>query len=240
MPAPIDRPPRPANAAGARHANPLPKVAPRPHLPIDWPVSRTVALWPPVPPPVADFAAVMGARKSLRRILRSSLRETVNFLAFACAPRSTWGNNNKRSSRPSHSAGALHPVEVLLVAGPRRDRVFRVDPLRNVLQSLQTPWAAPLRSLDASLSAMLPEARCDYLVLLADPAVTDACYFDPQSLMWRDAGALMQTLHFCATAYRLAFCPAGITGTEVAEATFGAGSRLIGAGVAVVGRQDER
>jgi len=86
---------------------------------------------------------------------------------------------------------------------------------------------------------MLPDARCDYLVLLADPAVTDSCYFDPQNLMWRDAGALMQTLHFCATAYRLAFCPAGITGAEIAASIFGSGSRLIGAGVAVVGRQVE-
>jgi hypothetical protein len=86
---------------------------------------------------------------------------------------------------------------------------------------------------------MLPDALCDYLVLLGDPAVTESRYSDSRSLLWRDAGALMQTLHLCATAYRLAFCPAGISGGEIASAIFGTGTRLIGAGVAVVGRTDQ-
>jgi hypothetical protein len=219
--------------------DPLRRPRPLAFRRIDWPVSRTMVLPPPVPPPITDFATVIAARNSSRHIRRTSLRETANFLAFACAVRSTWGLDSARSSRPAHSAGALHPVEVLLVAGARRDRVFRIDPLLNAIQSLRTRWTPPLKSLDAKLAAMLPHARSDYLVFLADPAVTDSCYLDPESLIWRDAGALMQTLHFCATAYRLAFCPAGITGAELAAATFGADSRLIGAGVAVVGRQDE-
>jgi hypothetical protein len=219
--------------------DPLPRQTPLAFRRIDWPVSRTVVLPPPVPPPINDFATVMAARYSSRRIRRTSLRETANFLAFACAVKSTWGVDSLRSSRPAHSAGALHPVEVLLVAGGRRDRVFRINPLLNAIQSLRTQWTPPLKSLDAKLAVMLPHARSDYLVLLADPAVTDSYYFDPQSLIWRDAGALMQTLHFCATAYRLALCPAGITGTELAAAIFGADSRLIGAGVAVIGRQAE-
>ena len=239
MPELIDGASGPPSGTNATPDDPVPRRTPLPLRRIDWPFSRSIVLPSPVPPPISDFASVIAARNSSRHIRRSSLREIANFLAFACAVRSTWGIDSARSSRPAHSAGALHPVEVLLVAGARRDRVFKIDPSLNALQSLHIRWTPPLKSLDAKLAAMLPHARCDYLVLLADPAVTDSHYSDPQSLIWRDAGALMQTLHFCATAYRLAFCPAGITGAELAAAIFGAGSRLIGVGVTVIGRQDE-
>lgn len=239
MPGPTEAVPGPEKGANPVPDDPLPRTTPLPFRQMDWPVSRIVRLRPPVPPPSADFAAVIEKRRSARRIRRAALRETANYLAFACSPRATWGLNTVRSSRPSHSAGALHPVEVLLVAGGHRDRVFRLDPSQNALQSLRILHTPSLKSLDAKLTAMLPDALCDYLVLLGDPAVTKSQYSEPQSLLWRDAGALMQTLHLCATAYRLAFCPAGISGTELASATFGAGTRLIGAGVAVVGRPDQ-
>ena len=239
MPEPTDGPPEEERSAITKPNDPLPRQTPLPFRRIEWPVSRSMVLPAPVPPPMTDFASVIAARQSSRHIRRSSLRETANFLAFACAVRSTWGTDSERSSRPAHSAGALHPVEVLLVAGARRERIFRIDPSLGVLQSLYIECIPSLRSLSAKLAAMLPDAHCDYLVLLADPALTGSWYFDPESLIWRDAGALMQTLHICATAYRLAFCPAGITGAELAAAIFGDGSRMIGAGVAVVGRPDQ-
>lgn len=93
-----------------------------------------------------------------------------------------------------------------------------------------------LAALCGKLGEIFPEADCDYLVLLADFALAEAHYERSQSLIWRDAGALMQTLHCCATAYRLAFCPAGILGFELAEVLFGPASRVAGVGVAAVGR----
>lgn len=71
--------------------------------------------------------------------------------------------------------------------------------------------------------------------LLGDVARVTAVYENSLSLLWRDAGALLQTLFLSATAFRLAFCPLALLGREIAEA-LGLEGRLIGAGSAVIGR----
>jgi hypothetical protein len=40
----------------------------------------------------------------------------------------------------------------------------------------------------------------------------------PQSLLWRDAGALSQTLNLTATAYGQAFCALGVLGEQALQA----------------------
>jgi hypothetical protein len=89
-------------------------------------------------------------------------------------------------------------------------------------------------SLQKRLKTMFPQAQGDILILVADNTLTASQYENSEPLIWRDAGALMQTLHICATAFRLNFCPAGISGSELI-APYGE-SGLMAAGVAVVGR----
>lgn len=215
--------------------DPKPRSKPFPYLPAKWPVRRTWQATRPVPPPAADFAAILRARQSVRSISRAPLRETVNFLMYAHERRYTWGVNPRRFSGPSHSAGALHPLELLLIAGPLRNRVFRIDPAKSSIQSLVIANIDPLRALDKKLMEIFPNAESDYIVLLADQLLTASQYSSARTLIWRDAGALMQTLHFCATAFRVAFCPAGIGGSELRDALFAPNDRFEGVGVAVLG-----
>lgn len=141
-----------------------------------------------------------------------------------------------RTHRPMHSAGGLHPVEIALVTGNRRHRIFRLNANEAVLELLYSDQPETLSKLDAKISEVFPHAECDYLVMVADSTALDAFYTNAESLLWRDAGALMATLHLCATAYRLAFCPAGILGRELIQALFGVDTRVRALGAAAIGR----
>lgn len=204
--------------------------------PLEWPVARRIGLPNLVPPQPGPFAEIVATRRSSRSIRRAPLREIVNFISFSTNARFQRRTPSSRASRPAHSAGGLHPVDVILVSGIGRRRVYRFDAEHGMLERLHVSEEVRLQELNVRMAKLFPDADCDYLVLLADRALVEANYTWPDTLVWRDAGALMQTLHFCASAYRLAFCPGGILGWELARALFGEDSRVLAVGVAVVGR----
>lgn len=218
-------------------ADPIPRPKPLAVMPIHWPVVRRIALPRLVPPTAANFSEIVAERRSQRSIERAPLREVVNCLFFATSPSFKWSAAGQlRAQRPAHSAGGLHPVEIALVTGSRRRRIFRLDANQTVLELLHSDQPVALSKLDAKITEVFPHSECDYLVMLADSTAIDAFYTNAESLLWRDAGALMATLHLCATAYRLAFCPAGVLGLELIHALFGSDPRVRALGAAVIGR----
>jgi Nitroreductase family len=165
------------------------------------------------------------------------LREILNIVAFATRPRFVLaGDALKRTRRPAPSAGALHPLDIVLVDWRGAPRLMRYDSLSHQLELL-IPIESPnhLDKLARATEEILPQARGTAIVLLGDVARVAATYENCDTLFWRDAGALLQTLFLTATAFRLAFCPLGILGQDVAGA-LGLARRLTAAGVALIGR----
>lgn len=112
---------------------------------------------------------------------------------------------------------------------------MRYAPLRHELELLSVPEEQRAQDFIDAIRSLLPLARGTALVFLADLSRVASVYENPESLLWRDAGALLQTLFLSAIAFRLAFCPLGIRGFEVAEA-LGLRDRTIAAGVCLIGR----
>lgn len=54
-----------------------------------------------------------------------------------------------------------------------------------------------------------------------------SAYADSETLVWRDAGAMLQTLALVAELFGLGFCPLGILGSEVVSALPSGGSFLL-------------
>jgi len=160
--------------------------------------------------------------------------DIVNVLAFAMRPRFAKDDQFGRTKRPAMSAGALHPISVLII--PNRDdrRVFHYNSKEHCLESLQADESCVGQWLD-QCELVLPEADGSYLVFVADITVTGTVYERPESLIWRDAGALLQTIAIASTAFQLLFCPLGLLGSEIA-AIFADPRRLVSAGAAVVGQ----
>ena len=215
--------------------NPRPRALPDLKLPrAKWPVTRVLDCGDIVSPLEQSFVNTLEARRSHRVMSRAPLREVVNAIAFGVRPRETIETDAVgRSLRPSPSAGAIHPVDVLLVQGP--SRVFRYAPLEHQLQVLNVPRIGHLNAFIEDCRQILPEASGTAIVLVGEMSRVAAVYRRPESLLWRDAGALLQTLALVATAYRLAFCPLGILGTPVVRA-IGLSEQISGVGVALIGR----
>ncbi len=113
---------------------------------------------------------------------------------------------------------------------------MRYDTWEHRLELLIVGNTQALGDLAQKCLEILPNTRGTALVLLGDLSTVGAVYENPTSLFWRDAGALLQTLALTATAYRLAFCPLGILGGEVASSIGLDKEHSLSAGVAMIGR----
>lgn len=165
------------------------------------------------------------------------LRTIVNAVAYATLSRSirVSAEGVQQAQRPSASAGALHPVDVVLVPLRRKPRAFRYNPWKHELEQLHLAEPDAIAAFVRSCREVLPGANGTALALLGRPALVASRYENGDSLLWRDAGALMQTLFLSASAFELAFCPLGILGNEAVRA-IALSNELVGMGVAIVGQ----
>jgi hypothetical protein len=202
-----------------------------PYAEYAWPVESS-ALFEVFSAPLGrTFVDVFERRRSTRALSRAPLALTVGALLFALTPR-FWkeGDALRRSRRPALSAGALHPISVLLFDDLA---VFRLNADSCMLEKL----AFSTEARDAWISKcqrVLPAANGTFLTLVADMARPMSAYAHGETLVWRDAGAALQTLALVAELFGLGFCPLGILGNEVVSA-LPSGKQLLAVGAAVIG-----
>ena len=134
--------------------------------------------------------------------------------------------------RPTPSAGAIHPIHLLLHR-PGAPNWRRYDSRRHGLVELPES-AKALAGLEEHCHDALPSEHATQLLFVAEPGKTCAKYQNGESLIWRDAGALLSVMAIIAEALDYSFCPLGITGEPWAGRLAPAGV-LMGVGVALVG-----
>lgn len=203
----------------------------RPYADYPWPVESSVAFEPLYAPPEKTFSNVLEQRRSIRTISPAPLELIVGALLFALIPRHRKeGDPLRRSRGLVLSAGALHPITVLVFD---RHAVFRLNTDLCMLEKLTFPaqestaWAAKCQSV-------LPAANGTFLILIADMARPRTAYENCESLVWRDAGAMLQTLGLVSELFELGFCPLGILGNEIVTALPSSG-QLLAVGAAAIG-----
>lgn len=134
--------------------------------------------------------------------------------------------------RPTPSAGAIHPIHVLAHL-PGAATWCRYDSRRHGLIEIPGSLEA-LEGLAEQCQHTLPSEQATRLLLMAEPGKTSAKYQHVESLIWRDAGALLAVMGVVAEALDCAFCPLGITGEPWASQLAPSGV-LTGVGLALVG-----
>ncbi|WP_124471627.1 nitroreductase family protein [Burkholderia ubonensis] len=202
-----------------------------PYLDYAWPVESSTPFEPFSAPARRTFVDVFEKRRSTRTLSPAPLELTVGALLFALTPR-FWkeGDALRRSRRPALSAGAIHPISVLLFD---KSAVFRVNADSCMLEKLTFPpevrdaWVSKCQQV-------LPSANGVLLTLVADMARPMSAYAHCETLVWRDAGATLQTLALVAELFGLGFCPLGILGNEVISA-LPSGEQLLAVGAAAIG-----
>ena len=116
---------------------PKPRLEVETASPVSWPVRRTKC--PPISlPPLRAFDDVLHARRSSREIVRAPLRKVVNAIAFAVRPQFALPNDPlQRTRRPAPSAGALHPIDIIIADWTVHSWIFAADhfPYRDRISS---------------------------------------------------------------------------------------------------------
>ncbi|WP_311272291.1 MULTISPECIES: hypothetical protein [unclassified Rhizobium] len=133
------------------------------------------------------------------------------------------------------SAGALHPIRCVII--DPHGYAVSYDDNDDAFLAVKPRKPDLIAEGLESCSTVLPSAHGHVIVLIADVYLTSTVYKNPGSLLWRDAGAVLQTLALTSEAFDLGFCPLGILGQDFADALLPEDDHYLGVGVAVIGQR---
>jgi SagB-type dehydrogenase family enzyme len=213
--------------------DPYPKGQVTPYTPILWPAGAVVDLVKPVEVK-QSYGDVVAARRSNRSFGPLSASDLSALLWYACrqVARRPSGLGFDLSLRHAPSAGAIHPIHVLIHSNGQ-SAWQRYDAAEHRLIEVPRDVLAP-QSAVAEVSPALALEKGTILWLAAEVGKTASKYANVESLIWRDAGALLAHLGLAASSLGLNFCPLGLTGAKWGLALYE--RKLIrGVGVALVG-----
>lgn len=213
--------------------NPVPLEAPQPYSPTQWPKGKAHTLCEEFDEATRSFQHVVDTRRSRRTFDPPDEARLSHLLSLTCRARSIISQQLgfPQSARPAPSAGAIHPVHVIL-HGVNDPGWSRYDPFEHALVEL--PSRLEPSTVRAALDHVLPSARATLILFAAEPALTFAKYRDACSLIWRDAGVLQGYFSAAAEALELYFCLLGVTGEPWVSRLVDQ-KTLIGVGAAYVG-----
>lgn len=118
-----------------------------------------------------------------------------------------------QESRSAPSAGGIHPIGLLVLPLENEDGGLYDDRAHGLI-----PMSSAAKKANAdSICQIIGDVPGVTIQLAADSDLVAACYNNPISLIWRDAGALVATICLVATALKLAAVPVGRLGTDIVE-----------------------
>jgi SagB-type dehydrogenase family enzyme len=175
-----------------------------------------------LPKPADKLAIPLGdvlrARRSTRSFSTLDTAQLSTLLYHSARVRETWVGPGgfPCSSRSTPSAGARHPVDLVIIPGKMtgpgatdlaRDSPFIYDPMTCELVRLSGPSAEAFRDGLDHVSQMLGGTPSVLLAMVARLERTFSRYRGGLSLVYRDAGALLATIGLVASAIGLRGCP---------------------------------
>jgi hypothetical protein len=207
----------------------------------EWDYDTTAGRALPQPPeslPRPSFFRVLRQRESRRTFARIDQELLATLLWFTAKTwrRTPTGRGARWEHRATPSAGGRHPIDTLLFE-TTPNRLWLYDSLGHCLRQIRPRVPSMLRRLRAAVNQVLPVGQGTILLHAAQLARTAARYRHPDTLVWRDAGALVATTALVAEALGLSCCPLGITGEPFLSEALGSDARVLGVGGCIVGKR---
>lgn len=218
---------------------PMPRLTAAPiarRLP-DWPI---VSNWPrQVRAPARDFLSTLHARRS--RIGGPVNDEDVASLlrhSTLLRERRFDGRFGAWESRSAPAAGGLHALFLLCLPFNKADVCGVYDTEAHALRAPHSLDQA--RALNRQSVAEIAQAEeGTTLQIVADRRRYEACYDQCESLIWRDAGALITVISLVATLLDLVSVPLGRHGDDIIRSA-GLGESFIAVGAVHIGSNLDR
>lgn len=217
--------PRPRTKPSALGAAFVPSVTTRSYLPVPRGVRRT------------DLFSALRARRTRRTFARPALEQISALLWYSARTQGAWTDEfgERREWRPAPSAGACHPHDLMLVRRKgARWQGFLYNSRAHALDRLECRQRGLIALVNA-VQRVVPTRRAVMVIIIGFPERTSRFYTAPESLLWRDAGALLGVMSVVASGLKLAFCPLGITCEPYVSRLLGSRGRALGFGGALVG-----
>lgn len=173
---------------------------------------------PPRSTPPAGLDAVLDLRRSLLPKSPLSVADLSTVLWYAARIRHAGQDELKRpwSSRAAPGAGGVCEIDLVVDDGVTEPWLYDPRHHRSIL--LDGIDAESLTNVRSRLRSWAPDADGTALYFLADFAAMSARYEFPQTLIWRDAGALVAVVALVSAWLGLACCPLGLNGREMMTA----------------------
>ena len=211
--------------------------SPKPKIPagnaparIRHPVKNSILLPRPSKSLSQRFGNVLLRRRSSSDLAPLNLSQLGDFLWHCCKPRDLQIDPVGRvwQSRPTPSAGGTHSIDLFLLNVPQHQEAVHIyDPLGHTLNEMEVGGTGLGEQLRALAMEVKEEPEATVIWYVAQVAILDSYYKNAESLLWRDAGALLATHHLVAAAMELRCCAIGATGDPFVK-EFHAGLRGVG------------
>jgi len=181
----------------------------------------------------AKYSDVIASRRSRRSFGALEHSRLSPLLSLTCRSHRTLEGSFgfPLSQRPAPSAGAIHPIHVILGAADQT-HWQRYDPFRHCLT--EVPSKVQLSQVRAAMDEVVSGEQGTLILFAAEPRKSLQKYEQGASLVWRDAGVLQGYFALAAEALELNFCLLGVTGEPWVHQLVD-GAHLAGVGAAYVG-----
>jgi SagB-type dehydrogenase family enzyme len=205
----------------------------------EYPLAQASYLDRPKAIPRQSFVSVLLARRTRRKFLHLPDERLATLLWFAVKTRAVGVHNSTviHQFRSAPASGAVHAVDILVLRRIRgRWDAFLYDPGAHALVEilvLRNQLAALLREVEKNLRI----GAATVLWMVGDLNRLRARYVNEQSLIWRDAGALLATICLTAEALRIAACPLGSLAEPHVTRMLGGEGKVLSLGGLLVGRR---
>lgn len=202
-------------------------------------VARTVLLNPPDPTLAVNVFNVLDQRRTRRDFQRLEYAQVSSVLWFSAKRRSAVTRRHQYTWQhaPAPSAGGCHPADILILGiSGEEQAVFVYEPISHALREVSCPNEEARDRLDGIATELSRSTGCGTTFWFgSQPDRTASRYKNPESLIWRDSGALLATVAIAAEALSLNCCPLGASGDPWVGQLVNSGGLVVGTGGCVVG-----
>lgn len=212
--------------------SPYPKEIFDDYEPIVWDCTESIKLSGTILQSDVTINKIVENRRTLRDFKKLEIYQlgSVLWLTHKILSFDDCGLSFPISYRPVASAGAIHPITILV--NTENDEWFKYDGLAHALRRLAN--SADLVGLRESIKNILDPQDGIILFFVAEPGKTLSKYSNGISLIWRDAGVILGHIALLAESYGLSYCPLGLTGDDWVK-KIDIDNKLAGVGMAIIG-----
>jgi SagB-type dehydrogenase family enzyme len=139
-------------------------------------------------------------------------------------------------SKPSPSGGGCHPIQILMLQAPvLKNKLLLYDSDHHVFGVRDVPDAKVIQQSLREVNLCLKTHNGTVIWFVADLARSGVRYRNPESLAWRDSGALLATIGLVAESMGLECCGLGLHDIPALRRFLKLNQSVIGVGGCVVG-----